>query len=57
MTQKLIKLKKKVTKSDHSKYITIEEFNKLISDNIAAKLALTKLATEIDVADFLKDFN
>ena len=42
ITQKLVKLKKKVLDHDHGKYITTEELNKLMVDNFAAKLAQAK---------------
>ena len=38
MTQKLMKLKKKILDHDHGKYITTQVFNKLTADNFAAKL-------------------
>ena len=42
ITQKLVKLKKKILDHDHGKYITTEELNKLMIDNFAAKLAQAK---------------
>ena len=39
MTQKLMKLKKKITNHKHDKYITTSEFKKLTAENFAARLA------------------
>ena len=40
---------------DHSnKCITIQEFNKLTSENFATRLAQVKLATKYDIVDFVK---
>ena len=36
------------------RYITTQEFNKLTSENFAAKLPQAKLATENDITDFVK---
>ena len=48
-------MKKKVTNNhDHDKYITTQEFNKLIFDNFAARLAEARLASKSDVANFIK---
>ena len=33
MTQKLMKINKKITDHDHAKYITTQEFNELTIDN------------------------
>ena len=42
MTQKLVKRNlKKFTYHDHAKYITTQEFNKLMSGNLVARLAQT----------------
>ena len=38
----------------HSKYITIPEFNKLIAENFAARLAQANLAGKNDIANFVK---
>ena len=59
MTQKLVKLKKKQKKKtfDHNqnKYITTQEFNKLTSENVSARLKQVNLATDFD--DKLKHSN
>ena len=48
-------MKKKVTNNhDHDKYITTQEFNKLIFDNFVARLAEARLASKSDVANFIK---
>ena len=54
ITQKLVKLKKKITTDrDHDKYITTQEF-KLISENFTARLAQANLASKSDVSNLLK---
>ena len=58
MTQKFVKLKKKkIKKFDHNqnKYITTQEFNKLTSENVSARLKQVNLATDFD--DKLKHSN
>ena len=40
--------------SDHSKYITIPEFNKLTVENFDARLAEANLARKTDIANFVK---
>ena len=45
-------IKKKIT--DHDKYITTPEFNKLTAKNIAAGLVQASLASKSDVANFVK---
>ena len=35
---KIVEIKKKITDHDHNKYITTQEFNKLIAENFAARL-------------------
>ena len=47
-------MKKKVDHG-HGKYITTQEFNKLMADNSPARLAQTKLATKTDMDDFVKE--
>ena len=55
ITQQLKKLKK-VTDLDYSnKYITTEEFNKLTSQNFAARLAQANLASKNGIAAFKND--
>ena len=50
-----MKLKKKNAGHDHSnKYITTQEFNKLTSQNIAARLAQANLGSKNDIVDFVK---
>ena len=42
---KISDIEKKVIDHDHDKYITTSEFNKLTTENLAARLAQAKLAT------------
>ena len=42
---------------DHSKYITTPEFNKLVAENFAVRLAQANLASKNDIANFLKKAN
>ena len=53
-TQKLIKLKKKITEYNHDKYITTPEFNRLTSENFAARLVQANLASKNDIANVVK---
>ena len=57
MTQKLVKLKKKTKTFGHNqnKCITTQEFNKLTSENVSARLRQVDLATDFD--DKLKHSN
>ena len=48
MTQKLLKLKKKLTDHNHDKYITTLEFNTLAKDVFNARLAQANLITKTD---------
>ena len=54
MRLKLVKLKKKLD-HDHAKCITTQEFNKLMVDNFAVRLAQVNVATKGDIADFVKE--
>ena len=54
MRLKLVKLKKKLG-HDHTKCITTQEFNKLMVDNFAVRLAQANVATKGDIADFVKE--
>ena len=48
-------IEKKITNHEHSqRYITTRKFNKLTSENFAARLKQPDLATKADVADFVK---
>ena len=40
---------------DHSKYITISDFNKLTVENFVERLNKAKLATKSDIDNFIKD--
>ena len=51
------KIEKKITDHNHDeydKYITTEEFNKLTSKNLDARLAQANLTRKNDIADFVK---
>ena len=55
IVQKLMKLKNKTTDHDHSnKYITTQIFNRLTSQNFAARLVQANLASKNDIANFVK---
>ena len=43
-----------ITDHDHDKYITIQEFNTLTSENFAARLKQAELATKIEIVDLVK---
>ena len=45
----------KITDHDHDKYITTQEFNKLTTDNVAARLKQEDLTSKNDIADFVKN--
>ena len=53
ITRKLMKLKRKITDHNHDKYITTPEFNKLTSENFAARLKQANLASKSDIANFV----
>ena len=57
MTQKLLKLKKKLTDHDHDKYITTPEFNNLEARVFTARLAQASLIAKTYCDDKLKDLN
>ena len=47
---KINEIEKKITDHDHDKYITTPEFNKLTSENFAARLKQANLASKSDIA-------
>ena len=52
------KNEKKITDhDDNNKYITTQKFNKLYSENFAARLKQANLATKADITDFLEQTN
>ena len=57
--RKISEIENKITANhDHDKYITTQEFNKLTSENVAARLKKAILASKNDIADFVKtDFD
>ena len=57
MTQKLLKLKKKLTDRKHNKYITTPEFNKVTAENFAARLTKANLITKTDFNSKLSNLN
>ena len=57
MTQKLMKLKKKVTDHKYNKYVTTPKFNKLTAENFSARLAQANLLTKTDFDDKLLNLN
>ena len=53
-----MKLKKKNADHDHSnKYITTQELNKLMSENVASRLEEANLASKNDIVNFVKKRN
>ena len=54
---KILKSEKKVTKHNYDKYITTPEFNKLIAENFAARLAQTHIITKTDFDNRLMSLN
>ena len=45
---------RKITDHDHNdKYITTQEFNKVMSENFAAKLKQRNLGTKVDFDEFV----
>ena len=57
MTQKLLKLKKKLTDDDRDKYITTLEFNILVARVFTVRLPQAYLITKIDFDDKVKSLN
>ena len=54
MTQKLMKLKRRITDHDHrNNYITKQEFSKLSRQIVAARLAQANLVSKSDIANFV----
>ena len=51
---KINQIEKKTIDYDHDRYITSLEFNKLIAENFAARLAQANLASKSHIANFLK---
>ena len=47
-------MKEKITEYNHDKYITTPEFNRLTSENFAARLAQANLASKNDIANVVK---
>ena len=57
MTQKPVKLKKKLTDHSHDKYITTQELNILAASVFNARLAKAKLTTKTDFDARLSSLN
>ena len=51
---KISEIENKITDHDHDKCITTQEFNKLTSENVTARLRQANLASKNDIADFVK---
>ena len=52
---KIWELENKITTDhDHDKYITTQEFNRLTSENVTARLRQANLARKKDIANFVK---
>ena len=47
-------MEQKITDHNHDKYITTLDFNKLTSENFAARLKQVNLASKIEIANFVK---
>ena len=47
-------IENRITNHNHDEYINTQEFNKLTSDNFAAKLAQANLASKNDTVNFIK---
>ena len=55
ITQKSSEIENRITTDyDHDRWITTQEFNQLTSDNFAARLAQTNLASKNEIANFVK---
>ena len=52
-----MKLKKKITDHNHDKYTTTPEFDKLTTRNFVARLKQANLASNSDIANFVKRQN
>ena len=57
LTQKLMKLKRKLLNIVNDKYITTPEFNQLTAENFAARLAQANLITKTDFNAKLSSLN
>ena len=56
---KINEIEQKTSHQNHDKYITTPEFNKLTSENFAARLKQKNLPSKSDIANFVNktDFN
>ena len=54
---KINETEKKITDDNHDKYITTPEFNKLTSENFAARLKQANLVTKTEFDNKLTSFN
>ena len=50
---KIGKIEKKILDHNHDKYVTTPKFNKLMLDNLAARLNQANLASENDISEFI----
>ena len=49
------KIEKKIPDHNHDKYINTPEFNKLMAETFAERLAQGKLATKAEIDDFIQN--
>ena len=52
---KIFEIEKKKLDLNHNKYITTQKFNKITTDNFAAKLKQANLASKNNIGDFVKN--
>ena len=52
--RKITETENKITADDQDKYIATQEFNKLISENLTARLKQASLASKSDIANSIK---
>ena len=50
---KIGEIEKKILDHNHDKYIATQEFNKMMTDNFAARVKQANLASEKDISDFI----
>ena len=50
---KIGEIEKKILDHNHDKYIATQEFNKMMTDNFAARVKQANLASKKDISDFI----
>ena len=50
---KIGEIEKKILDHNHDKYIATQEFNKVMTDNFAARVKQVNLASKKDISDFI----